>query len=85
MEEQAKLAQDKGVFGFCYYHYYFKDGKKLLEKPLENMLNNKNVNIPFCLSWANEHWTRNWDSGNREIICEQDYGNKKDWDGYILL
>jgi hypothetical protein len=77
---QADLAKRYGLFGFCYYHYWFKDGKKLLEKPVEQMLLNKQVNIPFCLSWANENWTRNWDGGNREIIMEQDYGSEKEWE-----
>ena len=79
MERQAQLAQKYGVFGFCYYHYWFKDGKKLLEKPIEQMLDDKKVDIPFCLCWANENWTKNWDGGNREIIMEQDYGSVDDW------
>lgn len=79
MEKQAKLAQKYSVFGFCYYHYWFKDGKKLLEKPIEQMLEDKKVDIPFCLCWANENWTRNWDGGNREIIMKQDYGSTDDW------
>lgn len=73
MIEQAKLAQDNGVFGFCYYHYYFKGGKKLLEKPLEEMLKDQRINIPFCLCWANENWSKRWDGGNNEVIVEQDY------------
>lgn len=88
MEYQAELAKKYGVFGFCYYHYWFKNGKKLLEKPIEQMLEDKKVDIPFCLCWANENWTRNWDGGNREIIMEQDYGSIKDWQkhfSYLLL
>ncbi len=76
---QSKLAKKNGVFGFCYYHYWFKDGKQLLEKPMEQMLDNKNIDIPFCISWANENWTKNWDGGKKELIAEQDYGNEKDW------
>ena len=84
MVKQAELAKKYGLFGFCYYHYWFKDGKKLLEKPIEQMLDNRNVDIPFCLCWANENWTRNWDGGNREIIVEQDYGNEDDWEKHFL-
>lgn len=73
MKAQAKLAQENGVFGFCYYHYYFKGGKKLLEKPLEEMLQNKDINMPFCLCWANENWSKRWDGGNNEVIVSQDY------------
>ena len=77
---QANLAKKYGVYGFCYYHYWFKGGKKLLEKPAEQMLSNKSIDLPFCFCWANENWTRNWDGGNREIMVEQDYGNKDDWE-----
>ncbi|MCI5751022.1 MAG: glycoside hydrolase family 99-like domain-containing protein [Oscillospiraceae bacterium] len=83
-EWQSELAQRNGVYGFCYYHYWFKDGKKLLEKPAENMLKNKDITIPFCFCWANENWTRNWDGGNREIIVEQDYGDINDWEKHFL-
>lgn len=79
MERQAEMAKNNGVYGFCYYHYWFKNGKKLLEKPVENMLADPKVDIPFCMCWANENWSRNWDGGNREIIMEQDYGNEKEW------
>ena len=72
---QAELAKKYGIYGFCYYHYWFKNGKKLLEKPLEAMLKDKRVDIPFMLCWANENWTRKWDGGNNEIIVEQDYGD----------
>lgn len=83
MIKQGQLAREHGIFGFCYYHYWFKGGKKLLEKPLENMLNDKRVDIPFCICWANENWSKKWDGGNNELIAEQDYGNKKDWDDHI--
>jgi hypothetical protein len=83
MIEQSKLAKKYGVWGFCYYHYWFKNGKKLLEKPVERMLVDGRVDIPFCLSWANENWTRNWDGGNREIIAEQDYGDIADWEQHF--
>lgn len=77
---QAKIAKEYGIFGFCYYHYWFKDGKQLLEKPAEQMLSNKQIDLPFCFCWANENWSRNWDGGNQEIIMEQNYGDKEDWE-----
>lgn len=80
---QAELAKKYNIFGFCYYHYWFKDGKMLLEKPAEQMLKNKNVDIPFCFSWANENWTKRWDGGNKEIIAEQDYGTRADWKKHL--
>lgn len=76
---QANLAREHGLFGFCYYHYWFRNGKMLLEKPAEQMLANKNINMPFCFSWANENWSKRWDGGSKEIIAEQDYGEREDW------
>lgn len=81
---QAELAKEYGIFGFCYYHYWFKGGKQLLEQPAEQMLRNKEVDLPFCFCWANENWSKNWDGGNREIIMEQDYGDKDDWEKHFL-
>ena len=83
MIEQSKLAKSYGIYGFCYYHYWFKNGKKLLEKPLEMMLNIKEIDIPFMLCWANENWTKRWDGGNNEIIVEQDYGDYDDLINHI--
>ena len=77
---QSNIAKEHGIFGFCYYHYWFKDGKQLLEKPAEQMLHNKGIDMPFCFCWANENWSKNWDGGNREIIMEQNYGDKNDWE-----
>jgi len=78
MKWQSKIAQDHGVYGFCYYHYWF-DGKLLLEKPLENMLKDKEVTIPFCFSWANEPWARTWDGRDTDVLMPQRYGDEKDW------
>ena len=83
MIEQSKLAKSYGIYGFCYYHYWFKNGKKLLEKPLEMMLNTKEIDIPFMLCWANENWTKHWDGGNNEILVEQDYGDYDDLINHI--
>lgn len=77
-EWQAELAEKYGVYGFCYYHYWFNK-KMLIEKPMENMLKNKNIKLPFCISWANEPWTRNWDGRNKEVLMPQFYGDKKEW------
>jgi len=75
---QAKLAKKYGIYGFCYYHYWFK-GKKLLEKPAELMLKSKKPSFPFCFSWANESWSRTWYDNNQEILMKQNYGTKEDW------
>ncbi|RZL43083.1 MAG: glycosyl hydrolase, partial [Pedobacter sp.] len=72
LEEQAKIAQRYGVYGFCFYHYWF-NGELLLETPLNNMLANKNPQLPFCLCWANENWTRTWDGQEKEVLKKQNY------------
>ena len=77
-EWQAKLAEEYGIYGFCYYHYWF-DGKMLMEKPMERMLSNKNITLPFCICWANENWTRTWADKSREVLISQTYGDREDW------
>ena len=79
---QAETAQKYGVDGFCYYHYWF-NGKLLMEKPLEALLKEKEIALPFCLCWANEPWTRAWDGGVNDVIMPQHYGDKIDWDNHI--
>lgn len=69
---QIELAKQYGVYGFAIYHYWF-DGKQLLEKPKETILNNKDLDIPFCLTWANETWARRWEGKDSEILQEQTY------------
>lgn len=79
MKNQFQIAKDYGLYGFCFYHYWF-NGKKLLEKPLEAMLNDKELNIPYCLSWANESWTNAWNADQKsKILMKQTYGAKAQW------
>lgn len=78
MEWQADIAKKYGVDGFCFYHYWF-GGHKLLEKPAELLLNNKNINLNYCFSWANEPWTRSWDGSTKDVLMSQIYGDKADW------
>ena len=79
---QAELAQKYGVYGFCYYHYWFS-GKLLMEKPIELLLKNKDIKISYCMCWANEPWTRAWDGATSEVIMPQKYGNEKEWREHI--
>ncbi|HJA92815.1 MAG TPA: glycoside hydrolase family 99-like domain-containing protein [Candidatus Eisenbergiella merdipullorum] len=82
LKYQAKLAGEYGISGFCYYHYWF-NGKLLLEKPVELLLKNEDIDIQFCFCWANEPWTRSWDGKNRKIIMPQQYGGMEDWEKHF--
>ena len=80
---QADLAKKYGVYGFCYYHYWF-NGKMLLEKPMEQMLENKEVDIPFCISWANEPWTKAWVGDEKKMLIAQEYGQEEEWKEHFM-
>ena len=74
---QADIAKRYGIYGFCYYHYWF-NGKMLLERPMEQMLHNKKIDIPFCISWANEPWTKAWVGDMTKVLIPQYYGEEKE-------
>lgn len=71
MYRQIELAKKYGIYAFSFYYYWFGKNKRLLEKPIFNWLENKELDFPFCLCWANENWSTLWDGGNREVIMEQ--------------
>lgn len=77
MHEQARLAREYGISAFCFYFYWF-GGKTLLETPLRNWLNDKTIDLQFCLCWANEKWTRTWDGRGGEILIDQQHGPEDD-------
>ena len=76
-EAQANLAREFGVYGFCYYHYWF-NGKILLGQPFDEVLASGKPDFPFCLCWANENWTRAWDGLDQQVLIAQNYSPEDD-------
>ncbi|UXZ95716.1 glycoside hydrolase family 99-like domain-containing protein [Pseudomonas phytophila] len=71
MYEQAEMAKLYGVYGFCFYHYWFS-GRRILERPVANFLKT-DIDIKFCLCWANENWTRTWSGDEKSVLLGQQY------------
>ena len=74
---QAELAASYGIYGFCYYHYWF-NGRQLLERPVNEIWKSGKPDFPFCLCWANENWTRRWDGQDSHVLIEQRYSAADD-------
>ena len=74
---QAELAKKYGIEGFCYYHYWF-NGRRLLERPLEEVLKSGKPEFPFCICWANENWTKRWDGEEQQVLMKQEYSEADD-------
>ena len=76
-EAQAELARNAGIEGFCYYHYWF-GGKRLLERPFEEVVASGKPDFPFCLCWANQTWSGVWHGSPDRILIEQTYPGSDD-------
>ena len=76
-EAQAELAREYGIYGFCYYHYWF-EGQRILERPLDEVLALGRPDFPFCICWANQSWTRSWEGNIRNMLMEQRYSAEDD-------
>jgi hypothetical protein len=74
LANQAALARAFGIEGFCFYYYWFA-GRRLLERPLERLLARRDIDLPFCLCWANENWTRSWDGDGAKVLIAQQHGD----------
>lgn len=98
LKSQADLAREYGIYGFCFYHYWFEEGKKILEKPAENLLRRQDIDMPFCFCWANQTWARTWskiqganawtslyekNEKGKEILLKQKYGREKEWQDHF--
>lgn len=88
MQQQQNLMKKYHIYGQCFYHYWFRNGRKILEKPAENLLKWSEIDMPFCFSWANESWVRSWSNlygGNswslKFEICKK---NDTDESGILL-
>lgn len=88
-EQQARLAQEAGVEGFCYWHYWLGNGKQLLQRPFQEVLSSGKPDYPFCLCWANHSWlTSTWTNVKRQeaktVIVEQTYPGVEDYKNHFL-
>ncbi len=85
---QAALAKDYGIYGFAFYHYWFETGRRILEKPAEMLLSQKNIDIPYCFHWANQTWARTWSNlGNINSwadTCETAVEKGTTFDGVLI-
>lgn len=77
LREQARMARESGIEGFVFYHYWF-DGKRLLERPVELLLDTPDLELPFCLMWANESWSRRWDGSENDVLIAQNHHEAQD-------
>lgn len=77
LKRQAALAKAHGIDAFCMYYYWF-DGKKLMEKPLDLLISHPEIDLKFCLCWANENWTRTWDGQEKSVLIQQNYSDEND-------
>jgi lipopolysaccharide biosynthesis protein len=76
-EAQAELARQHGIYGFCYYHYWF-NGHRLLNRPIDEVLASGKPDFPFMFCWANENWSRRWNEEDQAILMKHEYSLEDD-------
>jgi hypothetical protein len=77
-QAQADLARASGIEGFCYWHYWFGSGRRLLDRVFNEVLESGKPDFPFCLAWANETWNRVWHGQEFHVLIEQTYPGEED-------
>ncbi|HRC31995.1 MAG TPA: glycoside hydrolase family 99-like domain-containing protein [Bacteroidia bacterium] len=82
-EAQAQLAKDAGLYGFCYWHYWFGGGKQLLERPINEVISSGKPDFPFCLAWANESWSGRWHGLHDKVLATQEYLGEHDFEQFF--
>jgi len=81
---QAEMAREYGIEAFCYYHYWFGNGKRLLETPFNEVLKSGSPYFPFCLCWANETWKGVWFGASKgKTLIEQTYPGRADYEEHF--
>ena len=82
-EAQAMLAKEYGIYGFCYWHYWF-GGKRIIERPLMEVVKSGKPDFPFCIAWANQTWSGTWHGlSNKRVLIEQTYPGREDYEAHF--
>jgi hypothetical protein len=84
-EQQAEFARSAGVEGFCYWHYWFGCGRRILERPFDEVLATGKPDFPFCIAWANQPWTGVWHGMPRYTLVDQTYPGEDDFRAHFNL
>lgn len=83
-EAQSVLARQYGIYGFCYWHYWFGGGRRVIERPFNEVVKSAKPDFPFCIAWANQTWTGTWHGlSNKKVLIEQTYPGKQDYERHF--
>ena len=82
-EAQAEMARNAGVGAFCYWHYWFGNGRRIIERPFEEVRDSGKPDFPFCLAWANQSWTGIWYGNPKQTLVKQEYFGRADEEAHF--